>query len=263
MNNISKILIPFNFQESAVNALNYALAFSKKSVNTDIVLLYVMIDNTDENKEDVESRLSDISENSSSKYSSVNVSFLIETGDLVEKVIQTLKSSASDLIIVGTKGKNERSKHENSNTSKLIQQTNCPVLVIPKAFNEYKLENITLAIDKTKLEQADILTILLVIARRFDAKIHVLTVYDENDDDSLKDRENESTLEYYFERYYETSSITRSTNIAQSIIDYDTKRSIDMLAIIPHHHSGTDVKSEGKLAQYFAINTDIPILIIA
>jgi hypothetical protein len=163
---------------------------------------------------------------------------------------------------MGTKGTKGESRTETTNTSNLIRQAECPVIAVPMSFEAFKLKNITLAIDKSEIEKPDLLTTLLVIARKFDAKINVLTIYDEDDADFLHERENESTLAYYFEKYYDSSSEIRSSNIADSIIEYDKKKAIDMLAIIPRNNVKTQLPSEGKLTRYLTQRSDIPILTI-
>lgn len=260
MNKISRILIPYNFKESATNALEYAMAFSENAPETQIQLQYTLSDEPQEKIEEIEKKLADLADIYSSRFSHVDVSSLLRKGEIVSSILNSKAEFNADVIVMGTKGSTNDSESRNTNTSKLIHQAECPVIVVPKSFKKFNLEHITLAIDKSEIEKPDLLQVLLVIARRFDAKIHVLTVYDEHDEDFLKDRDNESILEYYFERYYSTSSATRSSNIAESIIDYDKKQSIDMLAIIPRNHA--KAASEGKLTQYLTKRTDIPILTI-
>ena len=163
---------------------------------------------------------------------------------------------------MGTKGSSGNSEIESTNSSQLIHEAECPVIVVPVGYEHYRFDTITLAIDKSDIENPDLLKVLLIIARRYNAKIHVLTVYDKNDEDFLKDRKNENVLEYYFERYYATSSAKKSSRIAETIMDYNTKESIDMLAVIPRNHSKLQNQSEGRLTQYLTMNTEIPILII-
>jgi nucleotide-binding universal stress UspA family protein len=262
MNKIAKILIPFNFKESAVNALDYALSFSEDSQDNSITLLYVMQEKHPMTEDEIERRLAQFVKEYQSKYSQIAISYQIAFGDLVSETLAFKDKLKADLILMGTKGSAGNAQLEDSNTSRLIRQAQCPVIVVPKSCKEFKLDHIALAIDKGDIESPDLLSILLVVARRFDAKIHVLTVYNEDDEDFLKERDNESVLEYYFERYYATSSATRSSNIADSILDYQKKQAIDMLAIIPQNHSKSRPPSEGKLTQYLALNADIPILII-
>ena len=262
MNKISKILIPFNFKESALNALNYAIAFSKNVQEKQIKLLYIILNDESQSESEIESKLAEIVDKFNNKYAKAYITYQIKKGDIVAQTLEAKEEFEADLILMGTKGSEDGADTRNTNTANLIHQAECPVIAVPKSFDRFKLEHITLAIDKSEIDKPELLTVLLVIARRFDAKIHVLTVYDEDDKDFLKDRANESTLTYYFEKYYDTSSEIRSSNIADSIIEYDKRRSIDMLAIIPRNHSKGQLPSEGKLTQYLTMNSEIPILTI-
>ena len=262
MNKISKILIPFNFKESALNALNYAVSFSKKAQETHIQLLYIMLGDESMSESEIESKFSETLEKLNYQSARPTITFQIKKGAINAQILDAREEFQADLIVMGTKGSKEDAEVENTNTSSFINSAKCPVIVVPMTFKDFKLDHITLAIDKSEIAKPNLLKVLLVIARRFDAKIHVLTVYDENDKDYLKEQDNESILDYYFERYYDTSSATRSSKIADSIIEYDKKRSIDMLAIIPRNQAIGEQPSEGKLTQYLTKHSDIPILII-
>lgn len=262
MNKISKILIPFNFKESALNALNYAVAFIANTQGTQLKLLYVILRDESLSEGEIRSKLSEIVDEFNNKHAHLNFTYQIKKGEIIAQTLQAKEEFKADLILMGTKGTKAESKTGKTNTSSLIHQAECPVIAVPMSFDDFKIKNITLAIDKSEIEKPDLLTILLVIARKFDAKINVLTIYDEDDADFFHERENESTLAYYFEKYYDTSSEIRSSNIADSIIEYDKKKAIDMLAIIPRNNVKTQLPSEGKLTQYLTLRSDIPILTI-
>ena len=262
MNEISKILIPFNLKESALNALNYAIEFSRNTKERQIKLLYVVGDDESQTESEIGLQLSKTVDQFNSKTAYPFLTYQIEKGDIVTQTLKAKNEFKADLILMGTKGDSEGSKVKSTNTSSLIHQAECPVIAIPKSFNTFKLKNITLAIDKTEIENPELLTVLLAIARKFDAKIHVLTIYDEDDKDFFKERENESALTYYFEKFYDKSSAIRSSNIAKSIIEYDKRKSIDMLVVIPRNHAKEQLPSEGKLTQYLSVRSEIPILTI-
>ena len=262
MNKISKILIPFNFSKNARNALDFAVDFSKKASETKITLLFIATEENGANLAEIEAQLLELINSYNAKYSTIELSYIVTTGALVGEILKKNQEIQSDLIIMGTKGSLGNEELNSTNSSKLIHEAECPVIVVPEGYEHYRFDTITLALDKSDIENPDLLKILLIIARRYNAKIHVLTVYDENDEDFLKDRKNENVLEYYFERYYATSSAKKSSKIADTIMGYNTKNSIDMLAIIPRNHSKLQNQSEGRLAQYLTLNSNIPILII-
>ncbi len=263
MNKISKILIPFGFSESSGRAVEYAVAFAKKGPPTEIILLYVADQElSSEERQELENRFSKIRDQYYSRSDEVDLTHQIETGKFVENILQSKVTHQAELIIMGTHGADEDSEELDTNASRLVHQADCPILVIPESFEGFKIENITLAIDKNKIEDPDTLGTLLVIARRFNAKINALTIYEEGDEDYLGERKNESTLRYYFDRYYARNSSIVSPDIAQSIMDYGKRRAIDLLAIIPRNHNKGDQRSQGRLTRFLTKYTEIPVLII-
>ena len=253
MNSITRILIPFDFGQVAQNALKYALNFCAYNDRIDIMLCYISDSSYDEVKrEKMNAYLANLSVRGY-----VTVSGKVIKGDFVATLLKEQLDFKADMIIMGTKGADDVSSKAISNTSKITFEAHCPVLVIPVDYVDFKIEQITLAIGNEKIEDPSVLNTLLVIARQYDAKIHVLAVYDE---DYYFERENEGVLKYYLDKYYSHNSSRRSSNIAESIMDYDKSQGVDMLAIIPRNHSMKSEPSEGRLTKFLTQNTDIPLL---
>ena len=200
-----------------------------------------------------------------SKSANVDIIHQIVMGDMVEEILTAKEEIKAQLIIMGTSGKSGGPKIDeegNTNTQELVRNADCPVLVVPKSIDTFEINIITLALDKSTIEDPEVLSTLLVIARRHEAEIHVLTIFEEGDQSYLREHENENILKYYFENFYTHSSSIVSNSIAQSIVDYDHKNSIDLLAILPHNHAKNRPPSKGRLTQFLTKRTDIPLLII-
>ena len=263
MNAITRILIPFGFSKSSERAIEYAVDFTQNGQPTEIVLVYVAsaaISSVE--KQEIEDKFSEIKNKYDSRSSDVVMSHHIETGDFVKNILELKASQQAEIIMMGTHGSQEVSHEVDTNASKLVEEADCPILVIPEKYEGFRIENITLAIDDSEIEDPESLSTLLVIARRYDAKIHVLTIYDEDDKGYLNENKNESILKYYFERYYARDSFVVSSDIAQSIIDYDKRQAIDLLAIIPKNHNKNNKPSQGRLTKFLTKQTAIPVLII-
>lgn len=261
MNQISRILIPFNFSPSAEKALEYAISFGQNSGRSEIHLLYIANEEiSKEEEKEVYDKFTEIVDRVHSMLSNHDIFYKLEKGDFVTKVLEVRQLTQAEIIIMGTKGAGANGAGKNTNTAQLIQKADCPVLVIPRSLEGFRIKNITLALDKYEIENPDCLVTLLEIARRYDATIHVLTIYGKDDEDYLKERKNEDILKYYFEKYYARSTSVRSDSIAKSIIEYDKRQAIDILAVIPRKHSKKGKPSEGRLTTYLAKSTDIPLL---
>lgn len=255
MNSILRILVPFDFGSVAESALKYAIKFCAGNKRTDIMLCYVATSQNYKSKRNqMDKYLSSVS------VPGYSIDGKVIEGDFVDALLREQIDFKAEMMIMGTKGASESSGKATSNTSSITLEAHCPVLVIPVSNNEFKISKITLAIGNSKIVDPSVLSTLLVIARKYDAKIHVLTVYDEGDDDYALATKNEAVLKYYFEKYYSQLSSTKSSNIGESIIEYDKKHGIDLLAIIPQNHSKTSAPTKGRLTKFLTLKSEIPLL---
>lgn len=256
MNSITRILIPFDFGQVAQSALEYALNFCAYNDRIDILLCYISDSANHELKQE---KMDDYLANLSVR-GYVTVKGKVTKGDFVATLLKEQSDFKADMIIMGTKGADNVSGKAISNTSKITLESHCPVLVIPVDYADFKIEQITLAIGNEKIDDPTVLNTLLVIARQYDAKIHVLAVYDEADEDYYFERENEDVLKYYLDKYYSHNSSRRSSHIGESIMEYNKSQGVDMLAIIPRNHSKKSEPSEGRLTKFLTQNIGIPFL---
>lgn len=256
MNAIVRILIPFDFTAVAENALKYAQAFCGENSQTEILICYVS------NKESHQSKDEEMAlyKRQSALPGYVKLSSLVTQGPFVDTLLKAKTDFNADMIIMGTKGAGVTSAKAISNTTSITLNADCPVLVIPEKCRDFKIENITLAVGPDKIEDPSVLSTLLVIARKFDAMIHVLTVYEKEDEGFFEESINEPTLKYYFEKYYSFSSAALGADIGEQIQKYDKEHGIDLLALIPRNHAESQAPTEGKLTKFFTLQSDIPLL---
>ena len=112
-----------------------------------------------------------------------------------------------------------------------------------------------------KIEDKAVLGTLLDLARSFDARVHVLTIYKESvyDEEAIKES-NENLLEYYLEHFYADHTFIKSEDVEQGILDYIKKKNIDMLTILPRNHTEKSTPSEGRLTKLLTLHSEIPVL---
>lgn len=260
MSNITKILIPFDFTEPAIAALTYTLDFVGFESQIQVQALYVSIsDVSDSNKKKAE-RDFDAIVSSLNKRTRLKPQLTVAVGELVDVILTTRKTQDIDLVMMGTLGDTSVEAHL-TNASKLVLEADCPVITIP--FNsEIKIpKEIALVLGKEEIEDAKVLNLLLQIARSFNAKVHVLTIYKESvyGEKAIVET-NEDTLEYYLEHFYAEHSFEKNQDIEQGILDYIEEKNIDLLAILPRNHSQKTKPSEGRLTKLLTLHSNVPVL---
>ena len=260
MGSLNKILIPFDFSEASVNALEYVVNFVGTERAIGILGLYVgkmPISGSDNEKLGKDfAKLMD----SFGARLKVVPEFKTETGEVISTILAAQEKSNADLIMMGTMG-DKITDEAITNTSKLVLKANCPVISIPYGTTIKEPKNIALVMGGEKIDDKEVLGTLLDIARTFDARVHVLTIYKDSiyDEEAIKES-NENLLEYYLEHFYADHTFTKNEDIEQGILEYIKEKEIDLLAILPRNHTERSAPSECRLTKLLTLHSEIPVL---
>lgn len=260
MDKIRTILIPFDFTKASKKALEYAAGFVGRLDDIKIVLAYVSgncnLELLPENFERLEKEYKGILKN--------KLEWEIQDGKLIETLMKIRKRDKIDLIIMGTSGEDKKEIKEHTNTAHLVLKGKCPVLVIPRDCQDYRLSNIALVIGREEIDDTKKLGTLLMIARKCNAKVHVLTI--ENQPGiygySKEEEKNESAIEYYLETFYKERVFIKNNDVIDGINTYAIKNDIDVVAILPRNQTMRSEPTEGELTQMLILNSKVPILVL-
>lgn len=258
MSKIKKILIPVDFTPASENALRYASSFLKDDLTIELVLLHVPEEKpTEAERSELEAGFHQLAKRVLSTIQ-LPYGFMIRSGPLVETITSVLAEVGADLIMIGTKGATSDLEDGSSNTADIVLDTNVPVLVIPEKAT-FAMSHIALLLDKNEIDDFFVLGTLHTIARKFDAKVHVLTIHtDKNQRESHS--KNESTLEYYLETLDYHCAFPENTDIEKGIAEYVQDNQIDMVIILPRNHATKSTPSEGRLTKLLTLHTKVPLL---
>ncbi|MDF0707576.1 universal stress protein [Flagellimonas okinawensis] len=260
MSSLNKILIPFDFSEASVNALEYVVNFVGTERSIEILGLYVgsmPISESDAVK--LTKDFSKMLESFDVKLK-VGAKFLTDTGEVTKTILATQEKSNADLIMMGTMG-DKITDEAITNTSKLVLEANCPVISVPYGTAIKEPKNIALVMGGEKIDDKEVLEMLLEVARTFDARVHALTIYKDSiyDEEAIKES-NENLLEYYLEHFYADHSFSKNEDVEQGILDYINEKNIDLLTILPRNHTEKSTPSEGRLTKLLTLHSEIPVL---
>ncbi len=260
MSNINKILIPFDFTEPAIGALDYALKFVGYQRSITIEAIYTSTTATSG------AQVKDAQDNFNSIVASLNHKTVVAPtlqmvqGSLTETVLQERNKEHADLIMMGTLG-DTSAEEPATNTSTLVLNADCPVMTVPFGQELEPPKEIALVLGKETIEHPAVLGTLLDISRMFNAKVHVLTIYkDSIYEEAVVVEDNEETLEYYLEHFYAEHRFEKNQDIEQGILDYIAEKGIDLLAIIPRNHADKTKPSEGRLTKLLTLHSKVPVL---
>lgn len=259
MTKIKTILVPFDFTEASQTALDYAVSYTRRKSEMHIKLIYT---SPDAEKELLAAKFEKVRKRYGKNLRSP-MDWVLSSEELTTAILKANETHKADLIIMGTSGAGDK-KSGTTNTSQLVLEADCPVLVIPKTAREFQLKNIALVLGKDEIEDTEVLATLLDVARSFNARVHVLTI--ENEPGlygySQSEERNERLLEYYLESFYADHIFIENPDVVQGISDYAADKEIDMIAILPRNHARMGQPSKGRLTQLLTLNAKTPVLAI-
>tara|TARA_R110002049_G_scaffold6484_2_gene40721 strand:- start:29421 stop:30206 length:786 start_codon:yes stop_codon:yes gene_type:complete len=260
MYKISTILVPFDFSEGAKNALEYAVEFVGRDDNIKIVLAHISgLENFNllpENFKKIEKKYNRVLKN--------KLEWICQSGTLTRSLLDIQKTKEIDLVIMGTIGTNKESDTKQTNTSKLVLAADCPVLVVPRGSRDFKLKRIALILGKQEIDDTKDLGTLLEFARRFNAKVYVVTIKNEPGNYGYSEEEikNENTMEYYLENFYVERVFIKNEDVVNGILTYASNQDLDLIAILPRNHTKHSKPSKGQLTQLLTLHSKVPVLAI-
>lgn len=259
MGTIKTILVPFDFSAAARAALDYAVNYAGPSKEMHIKLLYAD-DHTDASylEKDFQAIRKGYGKNLKAAFS-----WTLSRKQLTQAILKARDTYHADLIIMGTSGPTGTGG-ATSHTSELVLEANCPVLVIPQPAKEFRIKKIALVLGRDEIDDTSDLATLLDVARRFNARVHVLTIENEPGEYgySASEEKNEKLLEHFLESFYADHTYITNPAIAEGISRFTADKDIDMIAIMPGNHRRYGKKSAGQLTNYLTLNSKTPVLAI-
>lgn len=280
--NIKKILWATDFSKESRACLPYARIFAEK-LNTENHALYILpkfsdwvyetafvkdeelLHTIDRTRQNSLKKIEKLSKNSEIDFKA-NVIEGIES----ETLLKYSEENEIDLILAGRRGISEIEQILiGSTTSRLIRNSKIPVLVIPKAKRNVKIESILSPIDlgeSTLLE----LQYSISLARQLGAKLHVIHVSEFFNykvpvlkRDKLIETINERIHNIAKENDYEIEEITYvSGDPAAKIIETAKKKKIDLIPMASHQRQGMERFFLGSISEKVLMYSNVPVLIL-
>lgn len=178
---LEKILFATDFSKSSNKAIKNAIGLAK-IFHSKITLLHVIPDDIENEKvkrlldEAAMNQMDSINEQIEKEGVKINKPIVLY-GGYSEKIVQASNDIKANIIILGSGEKSKKDKFQLGTTAEtVIRMSNIPVWIIKKG-SDLKIEKIFCPVDFS-LESKRALTNANILARRFKAKLIVLSVYD-------------------------------------------------------------------------------------
>lgn len=267
---MKKILVPTDFSENSKLALKHAIQVANQ-FNGTIYLLhayqietrtgsFLSIDQIVQG--DREGEMSVLIEEMKPLLGpKTKIESFVKKGASVETICQTGEKLNVDIIIMGTTGAGGMKKlFLGSTASNVINNTPIPVLAIPQDFQNFKMANVTFALDIKEIDELTILKPFTDLVNGFNSKLNLVTVIDETHPKGGIDPRVEVYLKNAGVDY--TYFIIKSAEIIEGIQDFVKREKSDLLCVVHRSRGLFESIFEESVAKQIAFESIVPLLVL-
>ncbi len=265
-----KILIPVDFSENSIKALELAIGLNRNQKATIILVHIVELAYDfasqaalalDSLHKDANKLMNDLEE----KYHADHLKFqkIIEGGTASISIARIASENKANVIVIGTSGASGLKKLVvGSTTINLLKETTTPVLIVPSEASLTEVKKLTLAIQYSNHEKS-LLDQIIIFKRNWELDIEFLHVSAENE---FKDELAGLGLMTYLKNHFELdaskviSLISNSTN--EGINSFCETNRNTILIMCHQHKSFWEEFQESSHSLAIAYQSTVPILVM-
>ncbi len=276
---ISRILIPVDFSETSLLALEHAVLMAKL-LKAEITLLHVIESLTytsaighsavndfeAEVEKSANARLAELAAKLSREGATVKT--MIEVGRIYRQVVEAALKIKADLVIMGTHGVSGfREFLIGSNASRVVSEAACPVITVQSHAKTIGFKNIVLPIDNTQYSRQKV-RYAHELADKYGSKVHLLGILpaegvEEENKFRIKIRQVEEYLSKHNIVYTSGYLSAKGGNAAKTALDYATSVNGDLLMIMSESEFDSSGLLLGPSARQTVNHSTIPVMCVA
>ncbi len=267
------IVVGIDFSDCSMNALEHAVIIARKA-KSDITMVWA--NHLDYSKEifsvepehirnEVQKRFTGLVEKYSPQLAEgTGIDFRMEKGKVYKVICQVAKETNAFLLIVGTHGSSGFEEFWiGSNANRIVSASKLPIITIRAGVDSNKnLKTIVMPLDSTKITRKK-LPITALLARYFDAEIHVLGVFTSSAENIRARIENyvAQTETYLNENNVRYRTVfLEAGNITDTVLDYAKKVDANLISIMTEQETTTANLWIGPYAAQMVNHSPIPVL---
>ncbi len=259
---MTTVIVPVDFSENSLNALNYAANFIKGSYGIKIVLYHAY--SKDSQQQQVTSDLEGIAKKITDTYG-ITLDILAHHEDnFVAGLERAVRHRSAELVIMAATRKSSLSQtFFESNFIKFSETKACSVLMIPEDVHFRQINNVMFASDFKDVINTTPSVPIKSFLSIHKPQLHVVNVDKdhyislsekyEQEKQSLKQMLEEYNPEFYFMRLYDTLEA----------IDLFTKdREIDLIILVHRDHTIIKKLFSSSTTRQLTYHSQLPILVV-
>ena len=279
---MKKILLPTDFSDNARNAMKYAFELFGKAVYQDEVEFIVLHIHptvsaipspapyfanprviSDEEIKELDDRLAEECADFEEQYPKQRIKKELIAGISLEAIIDFIKETNIDLIVMGTKGASRLERLVmGSMALGVCQKAPCSVLVIPEKARFKSLERVLFSTDFRNLENLDILAPLHDVVEAYEARIFTLHIFPKKKTVSKEKEAINRMLNEYFDSKSYSHFFLEHDNPAEGIEEFIRGYRADILTLIGQERSFFENLFHRSVTKQLLFHSDIPVFVL-
>lgn len=272
---VKRILIPFDFSETSNLILRHACEMAKK-MGAEIYLLHIVETSTfpgfiahafsgfeKKIEETSNTKLQEVADEIQSSHG-IKVHIITETGKIYKRIVHAAKQAHIDVIMMGTHGEAGSSYSIGSNTTRVVQESHCPVIAIQGNIQPNGFRKIALPIDDSP-ESRQKVNFAMEIAKKYQSEVMVIGLLQSNNEDyQRKFRiKIEQVEDFLLEHGIRTSSMYKTgEDIAKNTLESAKETAADLLVIMTEQEPSITGLLMGSYASKIINRSGIPVMTI-
>jgi nucleotide-binding universal stress UspA family protein len=276
-----KVLVPFDFSQTANYALNFATGLASKYSNMEIVVLHIIetpvvtgmgtmgggLESVPDFQhqiyfmELIETRKRQMEE-LDEKYSGsiFNLKTKIVFGSVFKSISESVTEHDPDLIVMGSKGASGLDEVMiGSNTEKVVRTATCPVITIKAETDVAKMKKVVFASD-FRYSDEKVVNRIKRMQSVFDAEFYFVVVNTPNNFETTRDSINRIRTfvqKHHFENI--KAEVYNSLSEESGIIEFADDIDADLIAMTTHGRTGLLHLITGSIAEDVVNHSQRPI----
>lgn len=275
---VNRILIPIDFSDTALLALDHA-TFMAKLFNAEVILLHVVetltfttvvsdsypgVEMEKTAQKTVAQQLESLAKENFEKQG-LSYKTKVAVGRIYVEIVKIAKEVNADVIIMGTHGvTGVKEFFIGSNAYRVVSESSCPVITVQSHAKEIGFKNIVLPIDDSITSRQKV-NHAIEIAKRYGATISIAGLVTDDDPLSMGKFEVKINQVEDFIRKHEvpfTAKIIKGENVAKMTLNYAYEINADLIIIMSEQDPDLTGLFMGPFAQQLVNHSKIPVMTV-